>query len=212
MLLKFPPRHARASAGCRVASSAKTSSVISFLPRSAASFASGKQRAGGIPRSRHPLTVESSSESAEATAPVPPRASMTRLGESSAGSMPPTVVCTVQTCQGFASRKTTITPPCGPIGVMTDPPHVIGPRLRALRLALGQYPTQVSFALAIGVDKSTYNPWEKGTRALTFEAACVLRKKWGIPLDYLFYGANEDRLPSHILARLEALRRLGKVA
>lgn len=95
---------------------------------------------------------------------------------------------------------------------MIDPPHVIGPRLRALRLALGQYPTQVSFAIAIGVDKSTYNPWEKGTRALTFEAACVLRKKWGIPLDYLFYGANEDRLPGHILTRLEALRRLGKVA
>ena len=83
---------------------------------------------------------------------------------------------------------------------MIDPPKVIGPRLKALRRAL-EIETQVEFAHAIGIEKNTYNPWEKGSRPLTFEGACLIRKKYGIPLDYLFFG-NMDGLPDWVRIRL----------
>lgn len=84
---------------------------------------------------------------------------------------------------------------------MVDPPTVMGPRLKALRIALG-YPTQIGFAKEIGVEKNTYNPWEKGTRALTFEGACLIRKKFRVPLDYLFFGEIGE-LPARILTKLQ---------
>lgn len=68
-----------------------------------------------------------------------------------------------------------------------DSREVIGARLRRLRLAL-EVKKQTDFAAEIGVEKSTYNPWETGKRTLTFEGACLIRKRYGIPLDYLFYG------------------------
>lgn len=70
---------------------------------------------------------------------------------------------------------------------MIDPPEVIGPRLRTLRLALG-VAKQKDFAHEIGVEKNTYNPWETGARPLTFEGALLIRKRYKIPLDYLFFG------------------------
>lgn len=70
---------------------------------------------------------------------------------------------------------------------MIDPPEVIGPRLRALRLALG-FGKQKDFAGEIGVEKNTYNPWETGKRPLTFEGALLIRKRFKIPLDYQFFG------------------------
>ncbi len=98
---------------------------------------------------------------------------------------------------------------------MIDPPKVIGPRLKDLRRAL-EVGTQVEFARAIGVEKNTYNPWEKGSRPLTFEGACLIRKKYDIPLpfgpfsgktlndiplDYLFFG-RMDGLPDWVRVRL----------
>ncbi len=85
---------------------------------------------------------------------------------------------------------------------MIDPPTVLGPRLKALRLALG-VPTQVEFAKAIGVEKHTYNPWEKGSRPLTFEGACLIRRKYHIPLDYLFFGEAVDELPAKVVNYLK---------
>jgi transcriptional regulator with XRE-family HTH domain len=70
---------------------------------------------------------------------------------------------------------------------MVDPPKKIGERLKALRLAL-EVPTQMAFANEIGVEKNTYNPWEKGSRVLTFEGACLIRRRFGVPLDFLFFG------------------------
>lgn len=200
----------RASHDC-AESSAKASRVISFRPRSTAKRAKAKQRPAGMPRSRQELTVESAKDSAVATAAVPPRPSMTEPAVSAEVSMSETIVRTVRTCQEFADCETTFIDDYVALGRMIDPPEIIGPRLRAIRLAL-EYPSQVAFAKALGVEKNTYNPWEKGSRSLTFEAGCVLRRKWGIPLDYLFFGANEDRLPSHIFARLQLLRKQGKAA
>lgn len=70
---------------------------------------------------------------------------------------------------------------------MVEAPEIIGPRLRALRLALG-FAKQKDFAAEIGVEKNTYNPWETGKRPLTFEGALLIRRRFKIPLDYLFFG------------------------
>lgn len=101
--------------------------------------------------------------------------------------MPEIIVRTVRTSQGFADRETTFSPGHDAIARMIDPSEIIGTRLRALRLALG-FAKQKDFAAEIGVEKNTYNPWEKGSRALTFEGACLIRRRFKIPLDYLFFG------------------------
>jgi len=88
--------------------------------------------------------------------------------------------------------------------MMTDAPEVIGSRLKNLREALG-IKTQVKFAEEIGIEKNTYNPFEKGARTLTFEAACKIRQKFKIPIDWLFWG-EDDEIPYHIKVKLEARR------
>lgn len=85
---------------------------------------------------------------------------------------------------------------------MIDTPEIIGPRLKALRIAVGCR-TQIEFAKEIGVEKNTYNPWEKGTRQLTFEGALLIRKRYRIPLDYLFFGEAADELPAKVHKSLQ---------
>lgn len=97
------------------------------------------------------------------------------------------IVCTMQTSQAFATRKTTFLAGCGSISAMMEPPHIIGARLKALRLELG-FKSQVAFARKLGIDKSTYNPFENGNRPLTFETACLIRREFGISIDWLFFG------------------------
>lgn len=199
-VVRFPVRrHARASSGLP-AISAKASSVISGTPFSAASLDKGSQCPEGMPLVRQTETVGSASESACATALVPPRASMTESGVI----MDPTLVCTVQTCQEFATRKTTFGSICGAIKSMMDAPEIIAKRLKALRKELG-YKTQVEFAAKLGIDKSTYNPFETGTRPLTFETACLIRREFGIPIDWLFFG---DMQPS----ALQTIAKIGRSA
>lgn len=87
---------------------------------------------------------------------------------------------------------------------MIDSAKTIGNRLKNLREAL-EFKTQVSFADELGMEKNTYNPFEKGRRQLTFEAACLIRQKFKIPIDWLFWG-DDDELPYHIKVKLEAKR------
>ena len=117
--------------------------------------------------------------------------------ESQVCAMPATIVRAVRTSQAFASRETTISPKNAQISGMIDRPDTIGPRLKALRIALG-YKKQTDFAKAIGVEKNTYNPWEKGSRELTFEGACLIRARFKIPLDYLFFGENAEEMPAKV--------------
>lgn len=112
------------------------------------------------------------------------------------------IVRKARTCQEFADRETTFPKLYVPIRGMIDPPEIIGPRLKALRLAC-ECPTQQEFAEQIGVEKNTYNPWEKGTRPLTFEGALLIRKRYRIPLEYLFFGQFGEELPSRIVKKLQ---------
>lgn len=97
------------------------------------------------------------------------------------------IVCIVQTSQGFATRKTTFSADCGVIDAMMDPADLVSARLKALRTELG-FKSQAAFAERLGIDKSTYNPFETGARPLTFETACLIRREFGISIDWLFFG------------------------
>lgn len=181
-ILRFPQRgHVRASSVA--ARRAKASKVIPSTPRSSASCDSGSQRADGMPRLRQQLTAGELTERAEATLLVPPSASITE----SDVIMPANLVCTTQTCQPFAWCETTFGGGYGPIGLMIDPPHIIGNRLEALRKELG-FKTQDAFAEKLGIDKSTYSSIKNGKRNLSFETACAIRSMWGISIDWLFFG------------------------
>lgn len=188
--------HARASAGSLAA---KASKVMCEQPFSEASRTKSDHRRGGMPRVRQVLTVEAGRPSSADTAPVPPRSSIAESGVSIGA----TIVRTLRTSQEFASRETTSPDDCDVVGRMiTDSPEIIGPRLKALRVALG-IRTQTAFAKRLGIEKNTYNPFETGKRALTFEVACVIRNKFKVPLDYLFWGDMEDQLPAHILTKID---------
>lgn len=87
---------------------------------------------------------------------------------------------------------------------MIDDPKIVAKRLKNLREALG-ISTQAAFANELGIERNTYNPFEKGARELTFETACLIRKRFKIPIDWLFWG-EDDEIPYHIKVKLEARR------
>lgn len=59
-------------------------------------------------------------------------------------------------------------------------------RLIALREVLQQ--DQKTFAESLGIEKNTYNAYERAKRPLTIETAKKIRKKYGISVDYLLFG------------------------
>lgn len=59
-------------------------------------------------------------------------------------------------------------------------------RLAALRERLQL--DQVAFAKSLGIEKNTYNAYERGKRPLTIETAKKIRRKYGISVDWLLFG------------------------
>lgn len=62
----------------------------------------------------------------------------------------------------------------------------ISNRLAALREKLGL--DQVDFAEALGIEKNTYNAYERGKRPLSIETAKKIRRRYGISVDWLLFG------------------------
>jgi len=186
-VIRLPKNHVRASlfsAVSRASRLAKASNVISDTPWSDASRAKASQCADGMPRTRQTLTVGVAKAKAKATAFVPPKASMTESDVIMAGN----IVCIVQTCQEFATRQPTLGTKYGAMGPMIDPRETIVWRLQGLKEAYMADATDEAFARAIGLDKSTYSWIKKCERNLSFETGCYIKEKWGISLDWLFYG------------------------
>lgn len=211
-VIEFPGiRHARASSvltDCRrAATSAKISSVRSARPTSEASLTTAAQCLPGMPPGlvRQPLTVDVDSPRPAATHLVPPAASMTEPHvQTESVIMLQEIVRNVRTSQALAICETTARPVHGAISAMIDDPKIVAKRLKHLREALG-FATQAAFANELGIERNTYNPFEKGARELTFETACLIRRKFKIPIDWLFWGEDDD-LPYHIKVKLEARR------
>lgn len=117
-----------------------------------------------------------------------------------------TIVCDLQTSQGFAFRKTTFGTGCDAIRPMPDPREVIFGRLDALRLELCRlepesgFGVESKFAAAVGIDKTTFSLMKGMERDLPFPAACRIKEKWGISLDWLYYG--EQPSAAQIMAKI----------
>jgi transcriptional regulator with XRE-family HTH domain len=155
-------------------------------------------------RDFQPLTVESASSSRKATSPVPPKSSMISSG---VDAMPSSIVRTVRTCQGYATGETTFSQKHGAIAPVMDSNTVIAGRLKAIRKELGMREgmpggySQTQFADKLGLTKSTYNPFETGNRTLTFETACLIRRRFGVPIDWLFFG-EMPKIDNEVLFKL----------
>lgn len=59
-------------------------------------------------------------------------------------------------------------------------------RLVALREKLDM--DQTTFAKSLGIEKNTYNAYERGKRPLTIETAKKIRRRYGISVDWLLFG------------------------
>lgn len=73
-----------------------------------------------------------------------------------------------------------------------DSPENVRRRLIALRIALGYGGRkQAAYAKELDLAKNIYNPFESegnNFRPLTLDAACRIRSRFGIPLDWIFFG------------------------
>lgn len=184
--------HAAASA----AAEARASKVICGQPLDSASRAISSHRRGGIPRARQVLTVETSTASAAATAVVPPRS----LIVMSEVSITPTLVGNSPTCQELANGKPTDFLEYVQIVLMGESLKATGRRLKETRLAL-DFANQKDFAKEIGMDKTTYNPFETGKRRITLAAAIRIKQRFAITLDWI-YCADPSGLPAKVFQKI----------
>lgn len=194
IVLRFP-RHVRAPTG---STAAKNSKVMYDLPLASAKRTICGHRPGGMPRLRQLLTVErADNPSPSEVALVPPRASMTESGVSD---MDRSIVRDLRTCQGSAPCETTILVGRGGLGPMAETTIDIARRLADTREALG-FTSQVDFCRAIGIEKNVYNPFEMGSRRISLNVAIKIKKRFGIPLDWIYCG-DPAALPLQIYQRL----------
>lgn len=79
---------------------------------------------------------------------------------------------------------------------MTVTPYKdIGDRLKWHREYVGL--TQEEYAESIGVARSSYTVWETGVRRFSLDGALLIKKRWGLSLDWLIEG-NADALASTV--------------
>lgn len=97
------------------------------------------------------------------------------------------IVRAMRTSQGFANRETTFFDEYGPIeGMEPDSDEEVGKRIIALRVRANLQQQQLAHQLHI--TKSTLNAYENGKRTLTTESAKRLRRRFGVTVDWLFFG------------------------
>ncbi len=80
-----------------------------------------------------------------------------------------------------------------------DSREAIAARLERVRTILNM--DKKTFAEKAGMTQQTYGPFETMTRDLSLEAAKKLRKAYGLPLDFIYFGKIDD-LPHKIAVAL----------
>jgi len=190
-VVRLVQRHARTSesANLRAAKAARVSSVTSEQPRSAARRATPAQCGAGMPLVFQPLTVDMDCDSASATAPVSPSASMIASQDFAMGA---NIVRTVRTCQPSSICEATIRGGDGQI-VPMDTDKDVARRLIAVREHFKL--NQAAFADRLHIAKNTLNGFEKAKRSLTLETAKRIRQRFGVSIDWLLFG--DVGQPSH---------------
>lgn len=73
--------------------------------------------------------------------------------------------------------------------------EAVASRLKRVREILGY--TKKEFAERAGMTEQTYGPFENAKRELSLSAAKKLRKRYGLPLEFMYFGKIED-LPTRI--------------
>ena len=76
-----------------------------------------------------------------------------------------------------------------------DKPEAVAARLQRVREVLGL--SKKDFAERAGLSEQVYGPFENARRELSLNAAKKLRKTYGMPLEFMYFG-NEADLPTRI--------------
>ena len=71
----------------------------------------------------------------------------------------------------------------------------VSARLKRVREVLGL--SKKDFADRAGLTEQTYGPFENAKRELSLTAAKKLRKRYGLPLEFMYFGKIDD-LPTRI--------------
>lgn len=80
-----------------------------------------------------------------------------------------------------------------------DAREAVATRLTRSREILGM--DKQTFAEKAGMSPQAYGPFENGTRDLSLVAAKLLRKAYGLTLEFMYFGNTED-LPHRIAVAL----------
>lgn len=80
-----------------------------------------------------------------------------------------------------------------------DNREAVAKRLSAIREILGY--NKKEFAERAGLTEQTYGPFENAKRDLSLQAAKMLRKTYGLPLEFIYFGKIDD-LPTRISKEL----------
>lgn len=78
----------------------------------------------------------------------------------------------------------------------------IARRLLIARTALNLSMTE--FCTGAGISLTTYSNWEGGRQRLSADGAFALRRTYKLSLEWLFFGEDEDKLPSAIRDALKS--------
>lgn len=192
-------RHARASASRdraperRACIDASVSLVTPLTFRTPASRTIAGQRMAGIPRLRQLLTTVRGTESAFATAEVPPNASSS---ESDVMTEKLSTYCGVVNIHASAiacalAAKHAL--------AMAKPYESIGKRLSQLRTALDV--SQAELCREIKCSPTRWNNYELGDRRITLPIAMKLADEYGASLDWIYRG-ERGGLPLDLRSRL----------
>ncbi len=82
---------------------------------------------------------------------------------------------------------------------MEDTPEAVGERLRKVREILGF--SKKEFAERAGLSEQVYGPFENAKRELSLQSAKKIRKTYGLPLEFMYFGKIDD-LPTRISKHL----------
>lgn len=77
--------------------------------------------------------------------------------------------------------------------------EAVAARLRRVREILGL--SKKDFAEGAGLTEQSYGPFENARRELSLNSAKKLRKRYGLPLEFMYFGKIED-LPTRISKEL----------
>lgn len=88
---------------------------------------------------------------------------------------------------------------CRMLEDLEDQPEAVAARLKRVREIMGL--TKKEFAERAGMSEQVYGPFENARRELSLVGAKKLRKTYGLPLEFMYFGKIDD-LPTRISTKL----------